>query len=154
MDWLTEKRNGFKNTHAAVWHLSNAVSLGLHVFQGANDRYTVSQAGNWVPVLYCSLFTLVHKDLLEELELYLPGVLRPKPVLIVDRVKNEQNTAYFRIFIEAEITPDTIKTVDTSGMKIWSRGGAIFVSEALKIVLENDPLTGLTFSPDFWGWVG
>ncbi|HMI63355.1 MAG TPA: hypothetical protein VK518_20710 [Puia sp.] len=82
---------------------------------------------------------------------YLIVPLPAHVVSIYDRSLAQYIEGYHRIYIKEQITPETLRTADHVGMKIWCHesSGGIFISAALKNALEQSDIKGVEFEHHF-----
>jgi len=143
-----------QSTGIPIWFLQTT-ERGLRLFPGHDSQYFVIEDGAWTPILYCGLFALVNEELLSFFKQYAYH-LESHPAMIIDRVLNQTFNGYHRIYIKDEIDPGVknIHEIDASGIKIWHRQGAIFISNELKELLDQTSISGITPAPGFSGWGG
>lgn len=80
----------------------------------------------------------------------LVGQVETQDVVIYDQVRNLTWNNYFEVRILQQISPNTIKHLDSQGKKIWTYGNmGVFVSEELKIEIQNLQINEFEFSEGF-----
>ncbi|MBC7865512.1 MAG: hypothetical protein IAF38_21230 [Bacteroidia bacterium] len=136
-----------------IWYLTNKNISQLMLFQSDEDNYSIVKDGDLQPIISCGkLFTLVNTELFGFLKKYFTNIDFGKEISIHDKQKKETAKGFFKLNIPDEISPQTISSMNSDGIKIWNFEGNIFISGDLKKELELAGFDNLETSLGFWGW--
>lgn len=147
-----------------IWHIESPVMLyedGSSEFSAGlwasseKGKYIVTRKGYLSPVLSCGNFVLVNDALQQFFSRYAGEAVSFEPAVIEDRVKQTITTGYWRLFSFDTFTlfPDQ-SIFDTKGIVLWlANDEYIFISDELKLLLENHPVEGIHISPGFGQFV-
>jgi hypothetical protein len=139
-----------------VWNLANEEYGPVLLYKSDESHYVVTQDGIWTPILSCGLYVIINQELLSFFQQYLDMPVDSHPVLIYDRVLDENFQGYHRIYIKDQISPETFESVEHSSNKIWfhQSSGGIFISSGLKNELEDSNINGLKTYQGFSHYAG
>lgn len=144
-----------------IWEANNTkitataviFELSVNLWRMEPGKFQVIEQGHYTSILNGHNYTLIQKKYLPVFE-NIPGEVTIGPVTIVDTVKKTTNTDYIELFINGIIPPETINNEDAAGVKAWVFQGHLFVSTALRGILEDIRGCDLQFHPGFGLWGG
>jgi hypothetical protein len=106
--------------------------------------------GNFPIIIRGYQHILVQDHLAEFLESHHLFGLAVAPAYIIRLASGERRTDYRELLIDAEVTPETIGSVDVTGKKVWHFDRRyLFVSSELRDALRQPRLEQLSFSEGF-----
>lgn len=143
----------------SIWNVSNlklkeneiTIEKEIRLWRNEPGNFLVIEQGKYLPMLTGDIgYTLIKKEYspvfktIEQIHII--------PAVIFDRVRQAENFNYVEIILSRKISPDAITTEDSSGKKVWSYKGSLFISDEVKYLLENIPGNELQFHPGFQFW--
>jgi hypothetical protein len=121
--------------------------------QLADGRFHVYKSGEPVILLSGSDFILVKEPVFSILRNLCENRAAFKDAVVMQTVKGENWGGYYEIVPHEEIFPDTIESIDHSGLKLWHFDKKyLFVSLAVKKELSGSNIKGVSFAPGFYGF--
>jgi hypothetical protein len=132
-----------------IWCLESNKLTSLLLWRIDTDKFRVVQYDSTAALLTNVDYVLMDKKFKPTLD-GLAGQIETQDVVIYDNVRNLTWDNYFEVRILNEINPETIKQLDSKGLKIWTYGNqAVFVSEDLKTEINNIGTDEFEFSEGF-----
>jgi hypothetical protein len=144
----------------SIWNINNlkispsgeiTTARQIRLWKTAPAQFRVIEQGDYLAVLDGALYTLIKNKYAPVFAKY-PEQVTITPATIYDTVKNLENTDYVELSIFRTIDPKTMETEDSTGHKVWTYFGGLFVSDSLKIDIEKIPGNELNFHPGFQYW--
>jgi hypothetical protein len=136
-----------------IWHVENKDWTNLRLWRMDNGDFRVTEAGKYAPIVVNATYTLIDKKYAAVFEA-LNGQVLVKPTKVHDYLVKTENDSYVELNIHNDINPDTITTLDSSGKKVWSYMGNLFVSGELKNELSKIGGQEITFDLGFCMFAG
>jgi hypothetical protein len=112
------------------------------------NNFRVSEDGNYTPLLYNEIYTLIHTKYANIFQ-SLIGQVTVNSGNIHDFVLRTENRDYVELTVQNKIDLETIDQVSTTKKNVWTYNGRLFVSAELKSELENVGGCELEFSLGF-----
>lgn len=114
-----------------IWRVENAEWTRLRLWRMDNGDFRVTEAGAYAPILVNALYTLIDKRYAPVLEA-LSDELVVKPAKIVDCLAKTENDDCVELKIFKDVNSGSINTRNSTGKKVWTYNGHLFVSDELK----------------------
>lgn len=133
---------------AKIWHLTLLNLTHLMLWRTSEREFRVVQADD-AGVLLTNVDYILFDQKFSSVMDMLEGQVIYSPVIVYDNVKKITFNNYIEVEIKNDITPDSIKKIDSNGLKIWRFPGSVFVSNDLKKEFEKVADNEFEFSHGF-----
>ena len=132
-----------------IWHLSLVDLTFLMLWRTGEREFRVVRAGEPAVLLTNADYILFDRKFSSVLGMLKEQVIY-SPVTVSDNVKRITFDNYIEVKIKNEITPDSIRSMDDQGLKIWAFSNKhVFVSDELKREFEKVAKGAFKFSEGF-----
>ncbi len=132
-----------------IWHIDNTISTNIILWRTKKNHFRLTQAGEFKALLSNPNYILINKKY-SSLFRSLDEQVALESVEIYNSSSTLISTDYLELNIKNEIDTISIKNENSSGDKIWTMNGYVFVSgdlkNKLKHLCENDFEFTLGFS--------
>lgn len=136
-----------------IWHIENKSWNQLLLWRTADTNFRVTKQGEFLPLLTNPNYMLIeetYKNILENISDQVTFI----PTIIIDHVLKTESQNYFELQVHTSIDHETIGTENSNGIKIWSSGCELFVSENLKNILIGIDPDAFEFTLGFSNFAG
>jgi hypothetical protein len=131
-----------------IWHLDNKNYTTLQLWRTDKNNYLVIQDGAYKSILTNGNYILVdykYGNIFSQLSDHVAF----HKVTIWDYHLNINTEDYIELNILNDISPASLQTIDSMGLKVWQCNGSIFVSAELKDELMKIAGNDLVFTLGF-----
>jgi hypothetical protein len=145
----------------SIWNINNIqltnseayIPREVRLWKIDNHNYRVIEQGDYLPILGGPNYTLLKKKYAPIFS-SLNDLVTFHSIIIHDTVLKLNNTDYVELLSSKTITPGTIQNEDSSGLKVWTYKGSLFVSDELKTIIEKHTNQEFQFHLGFQTWGG
>lgn len=134
----------------AIWHVEDRNTSGINLIKTAETTFRVVQFGEFGLLLTGSDYTLIHLKILPAFDTLSIDQLETRSITISRNSTGDTWHDYYELDIKNQLTLEMMKSIDSSGDKVWHYEHTLFVSDSIRNRLkELVPENTLFFSEGF-----